>query len=310
MDINGRGNVNVRRISSVKNPFSPDFNFDSGDLIELTPVPESGNVFMNWNDQLTDNQGLPPTSPETVKNFSTFMRLLIKYGEIKYPEHFDKKAVDDFLSWMIDEMDYSDTYVTRILKKLKMVCKEMQSLEYKVYPYVLNARPVKRQRERIAITFIPEDIEIIKATEMPTEGLENARLLILLGLNVSCRVSDLMRLTKANLRMVGDVRLIDYCAIKTGKISTVPITDKEVLNMLLKKWSKPISEQKFNKHLKEVIRRYGIDRPTLGYLAINGRSKLVEVPFYKFCHSHMLRKSFCQIAYDLGLDIYLIMEMT
>ena len=248
--------------------------------------------------------------PGTKKNYSTFMRLLIKYGEIKYPEHLDKKAVDDFLSWMIDEMDYSDTYVARTLKKLKMICKEMQSLEYKVHPYVLNARPVKRHSERITITFKPEDIKIIKATEMPSEGLENARLLILLGLNVGCRVSDLMRLTRANLRTVGDVTLVDYRAIKTGKVSTVPITDKEVLDMLLERWPKPISDQKFNKHLKEVIRRCGLDRPTLGYLTIDGRSKLVEAPFYKFCRSHMLRKSFCQIAYDLGLDIHLIMEMT
>ena len=145
---------------------------------------------------------------------------------------------------------------------------------------------------------------------MPTEGLENARLLILLGLNVGCRVSDLMSLTRANLRTVGDVSLLDYRAIKTGKVSTVPITDKEVLDMLLERWPKPISDQKFNKHLKEVIRRCGIDRPTLGYLTINGRSKLVEAPFYKFCRLHMLRKSYCQIVYDLGLDIHLIMEMT
>ena len=238
------------------------------------------------------------------------MRLLIKYGEIKYPEHLDKKAVDDFLSWMVDEMDYSDTYVARTLKKLKMVCKEMQSLEYKVHPYVLNARPVKRQSERITITFKPEDVEAIKKTKMPTEGLENARLLCLLGLSVGCRVSDLMRLTRANLRVVDRVNLIDYRAIKTGKVSTVPITDEEILNKLLEKWPKPISGQKFNKHIKEVIRRCGIDRPTLGYLTVNGRSKLVEAPFYKFCRSHMLRKSFCQISYDLGLDIHLIMEMT
>ena len=133
---------------------------------------------------------------------------------------------------------------------------------------------------------------------------------MLLGLSTGARVSDLMRISEDNIRKVNGVSVVDYRAVKTGKVSTVPFTDSEVLDMLLSEFPRPISDQKFNKHIKEVVKLCGIDRETKGYLTIDGRSQLVRKPFYQFCRSHMLRKSFCQIAYDKGIDIHLIMAMT
>lgn len=248
-------------------------------------------------------------SPGTIKNYSSFLRLLLRYGKIDYADKLDKKAFDDFVYWMQDE-NYSDTYMSRTIKKLKMVCREMLRLEYKVHPYILNARPIKRTQERITITFRPEDVDVLKKAEMPSPWLENARKLMLLGLSSGARVSDLMRLRREHIREVNGVQLLDYKAVKTGKVSTVPFTDKEVLNQLLEDWPNPVSDQKFNKHMKSVAKVSGLDRMTKGYIVIEGRSRLVERPFHEFCRSHMLRKSFCQIAYDKGIDIHLIMSMT
>ncbi|MGA0317812.1 MAG: tyrosine-type recombinase/integrase [Flavobacteriaceae bacterium] len=99
---------------------------------------------------------------------------------------------------------------------------------------------------------------------------------------------------------------------KTFSLFAVLIPYVPQLLLVHYKFPHPISDQKFNKFMKEVCERAGINQIVKGY-KMNPtimRKELVEAPKYELLASHDMRRSFATYHFDKGVSVNLIMKIT
>jgi integrase len=129
---------------------------------------------------------------------------------------------------------------------------------------------------------------------------------------VGCRVSDLLKLTWQNV--IGET--ITYIPNKSKHIRSnaiiVPLNDtsREILERYREsqKLLPFISEQKYNKSIKEVFRLAGITRKVIILNSLTGKEELV--PINTIASSHMCRRNMVGNLYHFVQDTAVIGSMT
>ncbi len=140
------------------------------------------------------------------------------------------------------------------------------------------------------------------------ERLNNVRDWFIVGAYTGLRYSDLKRLSKEHIKG----NLIGIKTQKTGKEVVIPISKevRETLNKHNNKLPRMMSNQKFNKYIKEVCKLAGIDEP-ISVEETKGKLKLHKTePKYNLVSAHTARRSFATNAYLSGLPTINIMKMT
>jgi integrase len=125
--------------------------------------------------------------------------------------------------------------------------------------------------------------------------LENVRSWLIIGFWIGQRVSDLLTLTPHQLRPAPNGGLyVDIYQQKTGKKVTVGVIDPLVLNVLRHRFPKKLLPQRFNKYLKIVLQKAGINEMVTGFKFNSSpqRKELGIFPKYYVISSHDLRRSF------------------
>ncbi|PTT74108.1 tyrosine-type recombinase/integrase, partial [Chryseobacterium sp. HMWF001] len=142
-----------------------------------------------------------------------------------------------------------------------------------------------------------------------TPYLDNARDLLIIGLNTGLRVSDFMRLDLSHIK--DDT--IRIKAQKTGKFAEIPINN-QIAHTLEKRGGnlpKAISEQKFNEYIKEIGEAVGFTQKVRGAKMECINKKEAETagiekvfrkvsgtfPKYELMTSHICRRSFATNLY-------------
>lgn len=133
---------------------------------------------------------------------------------------------------------------------------------------------------------------------------------------IGCRVSDLYKLTEANITN----GILEYVPIKTKDNSEqvkprVPLNDraKDLVEKYKGKDSQGrlfpyISTQKYNEAIKEVLKVCGIDRNVQVRNSLTGDTEVR--PIYEVASSHMARRTFVGTAYSKVQDPNLIGKMS
>ena len=90
-----------------------------------------------------------------------------------------------------------------------------------------------------------------------------------------------------------------------------PRKNEIVISILKYKFPYRISDQKFNKYMKEVSKRAELSEIVSGYKfnALSKRKELVEMPKHDLLSSHDLRRSFATYHYDKGRPVAYIMKI-
>ncbi len=133
---------------------------------------------------------------------------------------------------------------------------------------------------------------------------------------IGCRVSDLIKLTQANI--TNDI--LEYVPIKT-KDNAKQVKPRVPLNerakSLIRKYDGIdrkgrlfpfISAQKYNQAIKEAFRLCGIDRNVAVRNSLTGETEMK--PLYEVASSHMARRTFVGTAYSKVQDPNLIGKMS
>jgi len=289
-------------------------------------VPQGDNSFLvNLHDEIIEslkyksaNDGSQGLKQGTVKGYNTFRNVLINFEKdinqrLKF-NALDNDLIDEFSRWLVSEKKYAKSHSGRMMKRLKKLIKEA----------VLRDIPVTVNPDRIGkeTNYKPEKIinvitqqEFLKIAQLKglSESLENVRKWILIGLLIGQRVSDLLSLKKEQVRFQDDgVALIDVKQIKGGSAVTIPIKNQIVIAILKHKFPYKISDQNFNKSLKAVCKKAGIDEIISGYKfsPLTKRKELVQAPKFELLASHDLRRSFATYHYDKGVPVTYIMKIT
>ena len=132
--------------------------------------------------------------------------------------------------------------------------------------------------------------------------------------NLGMRIGDFYSLTTANI--INDA--IEYIPSKTlnesGKVARIPLTSKakEIITRYHREGQLAlvplISEQQYNKKIKEILRVAGIDRVVT---ILNPTTRIEEQhPIWEVASSHMARRNFIGNLYAIVKDPDLISSMT
>src|SRR5690606_36056388 len=102
---------------------------------------------------------------------------------------------------------------------------------------------------------------------------------------------DLLKLTPDNLRYKAGKIFIDIEQQKTGKNVTVGVIAPHVIDIVENNFPYPISQQKLNKHIKDVCETAKIEEMVKGskYDKTSKRKKLNVYPKYDLITSHTFR---------------------
>ncbi len=243
-------------------------------------------------------------SERTVKGYNTFLGMITRYQkEIKKQIHFqdlNKSFVDRLVNWLINTENYAINTAGKYIENLKAVCADADKMSIKVNPYVQHIKSFKEQNEdRYIITLSFEELEQIRTAELETEAQENARKWLLLGCEIGQRAGDLLKLTPDNIRYDQGQLVFDIEQEKTKKYITAPVPSTYVQEIVENHFPYPISQQKLNKHIKQVCKLAKIEEKIKGkkYDKKSERKKTSTYPKWQLITSHTFRRSFATNYY-------------
>ena len=256
----------------------------------------------------------------TIKKYITFKNLMIRYEsvikkKIKF-EHLTKDFIDRFIHWLRIEQGYGENYAGKQIDHLKTMCNDAKKYDVKINSYSESIERFKENdNDRYIITYTLDEIETIRNTQMPNERLENAKNWMLLGFEIGQRGSDLLNIDKSKITNVDENGWIywDVYQKKPDKWVNVPIINPHTVNIVNNEFPHPISLQKLNDYMKEVLEICGFTEMTEGkkYISENGiKRKVMGIyPKWEISSTHTFRRSFATNWYQ-EMETSIIMEIT
>lgn len=142
---------------------------------------------------------------------------------------------------------------------------------------------------------------------LKVEALKLVRNKFLLGAYTALRVSDFNRLSKINI----DGDFFRITTRKTGAAVVIPI--HPVIRRMMDEGfdiATPITDQKINRHIKEVARLAGITVPVEGTKLVNHRAVVDWWPKCDIITTHTARRSAATNMYKAGIPSISIMRIT
>jgi len=265
----------------------------------------------------------------TVKTYVTTLNKLKKYeGEKRRRLRFEDVNIDfynDFQFWFYGQ-GYSDNYFGALIKVVKQVFREAKLVD-KLHGFDHTGHKdfvtTRKETESIYLTedellkihrldITPElvaghfpDLSAFRA-EQKAKSMLLVRDRFLIGAYTGLRVSDFGRLGEMNIG-----RHIRLKTVKTGSSTVIPI--HPVVREILDNGFDPgatVSDQKINKHIKEIARLAGITEKVLVHAHVAGGVKREHVEKYRLVCTHTARRSFATNAYKAGVPPIAIMKIT
>ncbi len=273
----------------------------------------------NANTRVIQGSGKVGLSKSRIKSYKSFKNIIINYQKyIKSQIHFkdiNKQFMDKFINWLINIQAYTKNYTGKTIDNLKTVCTDAEKLEIKVNPYAKQIKGFSETNdERHIATLSFDEIETIKNTELTNEALKNVRKWLLIGCEIGQRASDLLTITKDNIRYSEGVMYLDVLQQKTKKEITVSVNSDYLIDLIENEMPYKVSIQKLNTHLKKLCKIAGIDEVIEGKkntliktieVVENGVKKTKKVfrkvlgkyPKHELISSHTFRRSFATNYY-------------
>ena len=252
----------------------------------------------------------------TLRNYKTTISRLIKFQEYS-SQNYNLEDIDlgfhkDFIKFLKEQLGLAVNSISKDISNIKAVCRDADERGFKVSKQLYSRNFSAPKEKAMFITLNTSELELISKYE-GKNYLENTRDWLIIGCWTGCRVGDLMKLTMDNITVLEDGReIIQYTQRKTGKTVKVPVN--KYVNKVLKRlndFPRPISDQKYNKYLKELCKSVGLNQMVKGSRQ-NPLTHKREIGAYRkweLVRSHIGRRSFATNHYNL-LPNKLIMAVT
>lgn len=276
--------------------------------------------FLDWIDNYIDD--LPkqlhngkPLSNNTIKNYKSAqakIKAFEKYKNIRYRhEDIDLNFHREFVHYCKTIENLNNNSVGVLIGKIKTFCKNIELQELPVNPIYKHKNFSAPKNETYDIYLNEAEItQIIEHDFQNNERLDNARDLFIIGLRTGLRVSDISKLKEKNLLD----NIINITTTKTNQNLNIPVHPQvsKILKKRNGKLPRIISDQKFNKYIKEVSKKAGIKTKVFGSKRDDKTNRKKEGYYDKWelISSHTCRRSFASNLFLQGIDTRLIMSAT
>ena len=252
----------------------------------------------------------------TIRTYKSLFRIVKAFefekSEKLYVNSIDKYTAESFTRFLKIEQQYSDNYCGQLLKLLKIILRDAEKSGLEVHPYSNYIESFKQKSsDRILHILNPSEIKALKGLQQITEVYADSYRWLLIGLCIGQRVSDLLKLSKDNLRKAPTGLYIDILQQKTKKAVTVGVGDPLVIEILENEFPHKVSQVVFNKQIKALCRMAGINELVPGFKnnPKTRRKEIVTAPKHEFITSHIMRRSFASNYYG-KIETPLLMNIT
>ncbi|MBT7243594.1 MAG: tyrosine-type recombinase/integrase [Flavobacteriaceae bacterium] len=254
-----------------------------------------------------------PVSKGTITKYNTTLNKLKEFEEhykIKV-KHTDLDLIfyDKFVNFLSQEQKINLGTIGNYIGTIKTIARDAKLKGLPVHEHINHPNFFVPKVTSHSIYFNDDEInKIFNHDFKGVERLENARDLFIIGLRSGLRISDFLRLKETNIKD----GFIKVETKKTGHTVTIPL-HPQIKAILEKRGGLPrsISDQKFNKHIKDICEDVGFKQLIKG-AKINEETKRKEegvFPKWELVSSHICRRSFSTNLYG-KLDNLTIMAIT
>ena len=212
-----------------------------------------------------------------------------------------------------------NTVVSR-LRKFRAVCYwEVRKGVLNKCPFGDNGFKLEQEVYGTPTTLSMDEIEQVYRASMPTQRMAEQRDIFVFQCYVGQRISDLQRMTDANIIEQADGKTLQYIQHKTNKtnphITSVPLSDTAVEILDRYHGKQPdgrilpfIAEQNYNYAIKDILREAGITRlvSVLNTHTFEEESK----PICDIASSHLARRSFISNVYEVTQEERLTISLS
>ena len=283
---------------------------------EIRPEERNKLTLFEYIDQLISER--KKAGKLTWKKFNTSKGNLRAYATEKdftlTYESIDWKFRNDFLQWLYEPpREHSANHAAKILENLKFFLQESYKLKYHENEIFrekgfIERRLKTKRKVRLNLKELKE-LEKLDLTE--NTGLEKVRDLFLAMCFTGLRISDWSKVKKENIVLIDGQEMLEILTKKTKAKVYIPILPE--LKAILEKYNyhlPKVSDQYFNRTIKEVCMMAGIDGNELKIYSEAGKVKEQRIEKYKMVSSHCARRSFASNFYELGIEPAIIMQIT
>ena len=239
----------------------------------------------------------------TIDKYNALKNKIIYFKKDAKLTDINKKFMIDFINFLRLKHNMTDITLNRNIGYLKTFLKWCRYSGIKLDETYNQVTVSTRDADHVHLT--KQQVQILEDLSL-NKTLDKYRDLFLIGVYSGQRFSDYTVFKKSD---VINGR-IEKRAEKTDYKSYIPISKK--LEILLDKWEwrlPKVSNQKFNKYIKEVCRVAGFtDEVTKTTYIGNKKIEAIE-PFYKRVGSHTARRTFITLAANANVPDHVIMAI-
>jgi integrase len=257
-------------------------------------------------------------SSNKIKAFESYIGRKLKLTEIDFNFH------SEFIKFLRTEEFLGENTIKGIITNLKAFLRQADRLGYKVNPSFKDKKFSAPSFKPKDIYFNEEEIALIRNHSFNEDYLDNARDWLIVGVWTGLRVSDLLQLTRKDIKD----GYIDNTNFKTNIPVTIPIHPhvKKILDKRNGEFPRKISDQNFNDYIKKVAEKVGFNelvegaksqvlKDEKGEFILNEEGKKIhrkkhdKYPKWELVTTHICRRSFASNLYG-KIDTLTIMKIT
>lgn len=249
-----------------------------------------------------------PTAFNHLKSYANEKGITLGYDDIDW--NFKK----DFSNWLYSPpRNHSINTAAKTFKIIKQLLREAYRLNYH-QNHIVNDREfgIKQVKVKNKVRLSSEELEMLRDLDLSGNGkLERVRDLFLIGCYTGLRFSDWNKIKREHIKEHGEVELLEIITQKTGTKVVIPFLPE--LEDILRKYNyvlPKISNQKFNKYIKEVCKLALENHKFLRVYSEGGIKKNENIEKWKKISSHAARRTFATNFYEMGVPTAYLMQIT
>jgi integrase len=275
------------------------------------PISKKGLSFVDYFNQFIEIQK-PIRAYNTVKVHTTALNFVKAYCEETNQfltlDNFDHDVFESMREYAISVKGMSNNSFATIFKRLKLFMNWALQKEYHNNTKYKFFKTPERPTEIICL--YKDELFNLYDFNFENNRLERVRDVYCFGCFTGLRFSDIISLKREHIKDDEIHKVI----VKTKEFMRIPLNQfaLEILKKYVELASPlpKISEQKFNKYIKEACEKAGIDTPTV-ITKVVGKDVIQQtIPKHKLITSHTARKTFTTNSLILGMNESTVKRIT
>jgi integrase len=249
-----------------------------------------------------------PATYKTYRDYNKLFEDLKEFAAVKEIDFCDinKDLYSDFVSYLTYEKKLSKNTIGKKIRVLKTFL-NAATPEHLSRDQFKDSKSISEESENIYLN--EKELQAMYELDLTDKPrLDKVRDLFLVGCWTGLRFSDLIQVRPENIKN----GLISVTQKKTGNKAVIPL--HQTVQMILDKYEnnlpKPISNQNFNKYLKEVAELAEFKEGISKQITRGGKKETSFALKWELVTTHTARRSFATNAYKAGVPSLTIMAIT